>query len=376
MLPQRQNNPLAPAVFNGLSSIGYDSQGRAYQDKYLPKSYTVTLTAGQSLSNQIVQFDKNADFIWTGVSIQGTGQPFSIRFTDSTGYRISDAFIGSFAFTATTGIGAPFILPKPLFLPAGSAVIIDFLEQSGVTNGPIEVLFLGSKRFYSANPTEIAYKQRVNNVVDGWALNSALYPNPYYYQWLCVGAMDAVRAANNYRPKIYAIPDQTAIPARANPITSNDEAPGMQPFSDYITQVRMLPGTIVLGMSLTVLVYVGGAPGVYQAITFQQPNNFYVNCTDDATGIPFFSNWMTELMFNVPCLWQGDGLLPPLINQVDYVAKTSWLPLTRPRPVLNPGVVTVTMCHKSNVGNYNINPQLLLMCAEPCNAIRAQEECV
>ena len=146
MLPQRQNNPLAPAHLNGLSSIGAN-----YQDKHFDKSYSITLQANQTLLNQAVQLDRDADFFWEAVSVTYTGQPFGVRFTDSTGYQLSDTFVGSFAFAASTGIGAPYVLLPPLFLPAGSAILLDLQEQSGTTNGPIEFVFHGRKRFYDGN---------------------------------------------------------------------------------------------------------------------------------------------------------------------------------------------------------------------------------
>lgn len=142
MLPLRQNNPMAPPAYNGLSSIG-----PGYQDKHFDKSFTITLTANATVLNQAVQLDRDADFFWEAVAVQYTGQPFAVRFTDSTGYQLSDGFIGSFAFAAVTGVGVPYVLPVPLFMPAGSAILLDLIEQSGSDNGPIQFLFMGRKRF-------------------------------------------------------------------------------------------------------------------------------------------------------------------------------------------------------------------------------------
>ena len=206
------------------------------------------------------------------------------------------------------------------------------------------------------DPNRIAYMQRMDNTVDGFAYNTAVIPNLYGYQSLGVAALDAVRNANNYRPKIYAIPDQTEFGA------------GLPPFTDFITQVRMIPGTLVIGMSLTILVL----SGVNTATYWPTMNNFYVSVNDENTGLPFFSDWLTEALFNVPVLYNDTVAT----NRQDYVPKTAWLPLTRPRPVLAPGIITVTMCYKGTPGvSPNIAPQVLLQCAEPCTVWRGQGEC-
>lgn len=148
MLPLRANNPFAPATYNGLSSIGTDGQGRGYQDKYFCKSFTISLTAFQNLPNQAVQLDKDADFIWEAVSLlTGSPSPAGIRFTDSTGYQLSDQYIGTFSFASTAGIGVPYVLPVSLFMPAGSAILVDFIELVGATP-TFQFLFHGNKRFY------------------------------------------------------------------------------------------------------------------------------------------------------------------------------------------------------------------------------------
>ena len=146
MLPIRQNNPLAPPAYNGLSSID-----PGYEDKDFGKLAVYSLTANQILLNQAVQLDKDADFILSAIEIQnalGTGAPFSIRFADSTGYYLSDNFIGSFAFVDSYGLGSPYVILPSLHFPAGSAILVDIQDLSGSNNGPINVLFRGQKRYY------------------------------------------------------------------------------------------------------------------------------------------------------------------------------------------------------------------------------------
>jgi hypothetical protein len=144
MQPLRQNNPLAPPVYNGLSSVGPN-----YEDKYFCKSFSVALTANQTLTNVPVNLDKDADFFWEAVLVNPPGQPFGVRFYDSSNYRLSDGFVGSFVFAANVGIGAPYVLLPAFFFPAGSSILMDLQEQSGSNNAGIQFLFLGKKRFYS-----------------------------------------------------------------------------------------------------------------------------------------------------------------------------------------------------------------------------------
>jgi hypothetical protein len=142
MTAQRLNNPLAPPALNGLSSITSE-----FEDRFFAKSFTVTLAPNQNLVNQAVQLDRDADFIWSGVQVSYTGLPFSVRFSDSSGYYLSDNYVGSFAFAANAGIGAPYIIEPELFMPAGSAIVLDLQELSGNANGPIQFVFLGRKRY-------------------------------------------------------------------------------------------------------------------------------------------------------------------------------------------------------------------------------------
>lgn len=127
-----------------------------YQDKHYEVSYVVTLTALQVLQNVAVQLDKDADFLWEAVEAQYQGNignpgiPYAIKFADSSGYELSDGLTGSFMFASATGLGVPYhFTGGPFFFPAGSAIIITNLtNQVNATNGPIQFLFSGRKRFY------------------------------------------------------------------------------------------------------------------------------------------------------------------------------------------------------------------------------------
>jgi hypothetical protein len=205
------------------------------------------------------------------------------------------------------------------------------------------------------SPQEVAYKQRLNNFVDGFAVNTALIPNRYGYQSLCLDGLGPLRLANNYRPKIYAVPDQSEL------------GTGLIPFTDYMTQVRALPGTLVVGMSLVVLNWNNQTD-----VAFNLEDNFYISVEDDATGVPFFSDWLCESMFNMPVLYTD----ATNTGVTTYVAKTAWLPLTKPRPIEDSGIMTIKMCYKATpASSGNISPQLLIICAEPCTILTQTLEC-
>jgi hypothetical protein len=199
------------------------------------------------------------------------------------------------------------------------------------------------------------YKDRnANGIVDTYAHIAALIPNPYSYPWACVEAMDAVRNANNYRPKIYCVPDQTQF------IPLNTA--GMKPFSDFYTQIRMVSGTIVVGMSLTIF----GTGG------FNKQNNFYVQVVDDGSGIPFFTEWVADTHFLVQVALNTASIT----SRVVYNGKFPWFPLTKPRVVSEPGIVSVGLCLKYEPNtDPNYAPQVVLICLEPCGVFNNAQEC-
>jgi len=144
MLPLRQNNPLAPAAYNGLSSIGSD-----FEDGDFCKTAQFVIAANSTNLNLGVQLDKDADFLLTAIYALSdqTGGGFAVRFADQSGYYLNDNFLSSFALTiASTGVGIPFVLPIPLRFPKGSQILIDLIEQSGHTN-TIQFLFRAMKHF-------------------------------------------------------------------------------------------------------------------------------------------------------------------------------------------------------------------------------------
>lgn len=141
MLPQRTNNPLAPAHLNGLSSIGV-----GYEDKLFCRSFAVDLPVDANLLNLQVPLDKDADIFLVALSLQN-GAGFAFRLHDSTGYFVSDAYMDATVVYANQGIGVPYVFSPAFWLPAGSNILIDLQDQLGAGEAGITFLFWYLKRY-------------------------------------------------------------------------------------------------------------------------------------------------------------------------------------------------------------------------------------
>jgi len=138
-LPIRVFNPLASSVLNGISSITAQ-----YEDEYFVKKYDVQLTTLQTLNNQLVQFDSGSDIFWTAFSVSSDG-PVAVRFSDASGYYLSDQFIGAFPMNSQPG--TPYVMTVNWGLPPGSAIYVDLREQSAQPLNNVLFLFHYLKRF-------------------------------------------------------------------------------------------------------------------------------------------------------------------------------------------------------------------------------------
>jgi len=204
---------------------------------------------------------------------------------------------------------------------------------------------------------ELQYKQRADNYVTGSAFNHAVVPNRYSYFSLANQMMSGIRNANNFRPRLFALPDSSVFGTT-----------GIAPFTDYTSQIRMLPGTQVVGYSLGFITF-GEVP---TDSPLYMENAFYLSLMDDSTGIPFFSDFLSEIFFNINVAYTNGSVSQKQV----YVAKKAWMPLTRPHPILAPGIVTMTFSYKGSLtDNIFIAPQVLLVCAEPCGAVVNLGEC-
>jgi hypothetical protein len=144
MLPLRSNNPLAPAAYNGLSSIGPNFEDGGFC-KQSP-TFTIATAYGTILNTQTL-LDKDADFLVTAIYNTSGNTEFAFRIADQNGYYLMDNFLSSYVFLNSQNVGVPFILPIPMRFPRGSSILVDFTDQSGATNTTYSLLFEGIKHF-------------------------------------------------------------------------------------------------------------------------------------------------------------------------------------------------------------------------------------
>ena len=119
---------------------------------YTYKDFTIvqpyTLTANQVLNNVAIPIDKDSDFIWAGTMSNITGGSYGFQFQDSNANLLSSGYDGPFSTAAfTVGIGVPEVVLPNLICPAGSSIIINLINNTGGSNGPIYFLLRGQKRF-------------------------------------------------------------------------------------------------------------------------------------------------------------------------------------------------------------------------------------
>jgi hypothetical protein len=91
--------------------------------------------------------DKDADYFLTAIYNTSGITSFAFRIADQAGHYLMDNFMSAFVFQNSQFVGIPFILPIPMFFPRGSSVLLDFTDQSGLTNQVVSLLFRGIKHF-------------------------------------------------------------------------------------------------------------------------------------------------------------------------------------------------------------------------------------
>lgn len=135
-----QINPLAPPAYNGLP----DASPEGYVDVDFSYVYDVTLTANQVLKDQAVSTMNDADFAWRAAFIAFNTGSFSVRFSDSQGYYLSNGLIVSGNLIGDASSPMP-VWPE-ILIPAGGRIGVDITETSGAPN-TVEIVFRGVKRY-------------------------------------------------------------------------------------------------------------------------------------------------------------------------------------------------------------------------------------
>lgn len=182
-------------------------------------------------------------------------------------------------------------------------------------------------------------------IVDGFCYAGRLMDSPYLYQAGSVANLEALRLAGGYVPRIYAAPDITAPP--------------LGNFANTTQQLRLVEGTYVWAISLGCYINDNIGPPFTFDRNFPATNQYFIDVRDEATGVPIFSDWVSESDLFVPV--EDFGLVR---NFFSYLAP---FPLSNPRPIMNPGVVTIQISNSQSNSAASVQPQVVLYCAEPCN---------
>jgi hypothetical protein len=134
-------NPLAPPAYNGLSG----DYPYGYVDVDFTYVYNVTLAANQFLRDQVLALSTDADFVWRALIAASQTGVYSVRFSDSQGYYLSNGMIPNANFLYGT-VPVPYPVFPEIVLPAGGRIGIDIQDLSGAQNS-IELTFRGVKRY-------------------------------------------------------------------------------------------------------------------------------------------------------------------------------------------------------------------------------------
>jgi hypothetical protein len=135
-------NPYAPPAYNGLAG----DYPNGYVDVDFSYVYSVTLTANQALRDQVLALSTDADFVWRALILTANTGAFSVRFSDSQGYYLSNAVLNYQTFLYGGSVRFPFPIFPELVLPAGGRIGIDITDLSGNPN-TVELTFRGVKRY-------------------------------------------------------------------------------------------------------------------------------------------------------------------------------------------------------------------------------------
>jgi hypothetical protein len=132
-------NPYSPPAVQGVS----DASPQGYIDVPFDYVYNQTLSASQSLDNEVVSIFTEADFAWRGLIFTATGL-FSVQFQDGQGYYLSAGKVFSTNMPNTPG--DPFPRFPEVVYPAGGRITLNISELSADTN-VVQLIFVGVNRY-------------------------------------------------------------------------------------------------------------------------------------------------------------------------------------------------------------------------------------
>lgn len=133
-------NPYAPPAYNGMNN----NPPAGYVDVEFEYVYDVTLTANQFLRDQTLPTTNDADFAWWAINVNAATGAFSVRFTDSQGYYLSNGQVLSANIQGDPS--SPYPVFPEIIIPAGGRIGIDIQDLSGDSN-TIEIGCRGVKRY-------------------------------------------------------------------------------------------------------------------------------------------------------------------------------------------------------------------------------------
>ena len=134
-------NPYAPPAYNGLAG----DYPNGFYDVSFDNVYEVSLTANQMLRDQQLAIDTDADFCWRAFQVVSNTGAFSIRFSDSQGYYLSNGMLASPTFFQGTFSVLWPVFPE-VMIPAGGRIGIDIQDISAAPN-TVQLVFRGVKRY-------------------------------------------------------------------------------------------------------------------------------------------------------------------------------------------------------------------------------------
>ncbi len=132
-------NPLSPPAVQGIN----DASPQGYIDVPFDYVYNQTLSASQTLNNEVVSIFTEADFAWRGLIFTSTGL-FSVQFQDGQGYYLSSGMVYSTNMPNTPG--DPFPRFPEVVYPAGGRITLNITELTAGTN-VVQLLFVGVNRY-------------------------------------------------------------------------------------------------------------------------------------------------------------------------------------------------------------------------------------